>query len=315
MKYSLEFKIECAQKYLRNEYISTPGKTYMQNNMIKYIVKYIFDHDICIVWKKLGKKHVDQIIPRNVFSVKADEVNAIIDSGTVNAVSERVFSEICFGDSKRFENRLRQVLLAVMRKYFSSEMTDAELLRSIGISRYPEPLELRGNIIVNSNRMITLKCGFCVYSNEIEDIQLSPGPDVTRIITIENRANYFAYRQSDNELVVYHGGHFSPAKKMLFLKLAAAMPEKCIWYHWGDIDFGGFSMLMRLRSEILASIRPYRMNREELVSYSDYTRPFQQEYAQKLRALAEHPLLSDCKECLEYMIKNSVKLEQEAMLT
>ena len=74
-------------------------------------------------------------------------------------------------------------------------------------------------------------------------------------------------------------------------------------------------MLMRLRSEILASIRPYRMNREELVSYSDYTRPFQQEYALKLRVLAEHPLLSDCKECLEYMIKNSVKLEQEAMLT
>ena len=237
----------------------------------------------------------------------------LIDSASFVSVTERVFSEKCFGDSKYFENHLKSILLSILRKYVG-DMSDAELLQFIGISRYPEPLEMRGDIIVNGNEMRAFEKGFCLYSNEIDQARIKLPANLKRIITIENRANFFAYRQGEDELAVYHGGQYSPAKKALFLKLAEALPKGCVWYHWGDIDFGGFSMLLRLRREILSLVQPYRMNREELIRYRDFTRTFADDYAERLQRLSVQEELSDCRECLAYMQEHHVKLEQEAML-
>ena len=202
-----------------------------------------------------------------------------------------------------------------MRKYVSREMTDAELLQSIGISRYPEPLEMRGNIFVNGNDMRVFESGFCIFSGDIETAQISIPDTVRRILTIENRANYFAYRHNAGELVIYHGGQYSPAKKKLFEKIAAAMPEHSVWYHWGDIDLGGFSMLLRLRKEILPSVQPYLMGKNELLAFQSYTQTFSKDYAEKLRRLSENERLADCRETIDYMLEHKIKLEQEAMLT
>ena len=238
-----------------------------------------------------------------------------IDSEFFTSLTERVFSEKCFGDSKAFESRMKPTLLSVMRKYINRELSDAELLQMIGISRYPEPLELRGEIIISGNDMRVLRNGFCIYSNEIEFADVIIPKTVERILTIENRANFFAYRNTENELVVYHGGQYSPAKKKLFEKLAAAIPADCQWYHWGDIDLGGFSMLLRVRTEILPTVQPYRMSVSELQTYQAYTQPFSKDYAEKLKKLKEQERLSDCLDCIDYMLNNKVRLEQEAMLT
>ena len=149
-----------------------------------------------------------------------------IDGNSFTSLTERVFSEKCFGDSKFFETRMKSTMLSILRKYISREMTDAELLQSIGVSRYPEPLEMRGNILVNGNDMGNLSSGFCIYSNDIEAVNISFPNTVTKILTIENRANYFAYRQADDELVIYHGGQYSPAKKKLVEKIGG-FTRKC----------------------------------------------------------------------------------------
>ena len=238
-----------------------------------------------------------------------------IDGNSLTSLTGRVFSEQCFGASKFFETKMKSTLLSIMRKYISREMNDAELLQSIGISRYPEPLEMRGNTLVNGNNMNALKGGFCIYSNDIEVANILIPDNVERILTIENRANFFAYQKAEDELVIFHGGQYSPAKKRLFEKIAAAMPENCIWYHWGDIDLGGFSMLLRLRKEIMPSIQPYRMSKNELIAFQSFTQSFSKEYAEKLRKLSEQEQLSDCRVCINYMLEHHIKLEQEAMLT
>lgn len=240
-----------------------------------------------------------------------------IDKTPLVSTTERVFSERCFSDSKYFENNLKSTLLSIMRKYIDSDSTDAELLQLIGVSKYPEQLEMRGGIIVNSNDMRKLKDGFCVYSSEVETLEIKIPETITHIVTIENRANYFAYaaEQKSYELVIYHGGQYSPAKKKLFESLKKAMLKNCTWYHWGDIDLGGFSMLLRLRKEIAPPIQPYRMSKSELEKYSDFALTFNIEYAEKLKRLSDSYLLSDCRECIDYMLKNKIKLEQEAMLT
>ena len=245
------------------------------------------------------------------------KVLRFINQNSATAMTERVFSEKCFGDSKYFERNLKIPLLSIMRRYISKDLTDTELLQVIGISKYPEQLEIRGSIIINSSDMGKIEGGFSIYSNEVKSLEIDIPDTITRIVTIENRANYFAYalKQEPDELVIYHGGHYSPAKKELFLKIKAVLPEKCIWDHWGDIDLGGFSMLLRLRKEIDASIQPYRMSKSEREKYSDFTMTFNIEYAEKLKKLSCSDLLYDCKKCIDYMVKNKIKLEQEAMLT
>jgi len=238
-----------------------------------------------------------------------------IDSHFFTSLTERVFSEKCFGDSKYFETHMKSALLTIMHKTVSREMTDAELLQSIGISRYPEPLELRGGVVINGNDMSVFQSGFCFYSDEMETANIMIPGTVTKVLTIENRANFFAYQQAADELVIYHGGHYSPSKKKLFEKIAAAMPKNGAWLHWGDIDLGGFRMLLRLRTEILPTVQPYRMNIPELQAYRDFTQPFSGDYAEKLQKLSEAALLSDCKASIDYMLMHKIRLEQEAMLT
>ena len=147
----------------------------------------------------------------------------------------------------------------------------AELLQGIGISRYPEPLELRGSVVINGNDMGVFQSGFCLYSDEIDSANIMIPNTVTKVLTIENRANFFAHQQADDELVIYHGGHYSPSKKKLFEKIAAAISSNCVWYHWSVIDLGGFTMLFRLRTEILPTVQPYRVNIPELKAYYDFT--------------------------------------------
>lgn len=241
-----------------------------------------------------------------------------IDRNNGSALKERVFSEKCFGNSKYFENNVKSFLLSILRRYISSDLNDNELLQIIGITKYPEQIEMCGKIIINSSNMGTLKNGFCIYSGEVDELSLSIDRSVSKIITIENRANYFSYLESmkrSDEIVIFHGGQYSPAKKKFFESVSKTMPQDCKWYHWGDIDYGGFSMLLRLRKEITSSIMPYRMSKYELEKYENYTQTFSKEYAEKLLKLYEEARLEDCRECLNYMVKHKIKLEQEAMFT
>jgi len=57
------------------------------------------------------------------------------------------------------------------------------------------------------------------------------------------------------------------------------------------------------------------MNSTELDKYTNFTAKIKTQYIEKLKSLKKHPELSDCYDCIDYMIKNMIRLEQEAMLT
>ena len=92
------------------------------------------------------------------------------------------------------------------------------------------------------------------------------------------------------------------------------MPDSCEFHHWGDIDYGGFSILARLRREITPSIKSWKMDAENLRQYSECTTGFSQSYRKRLTSLKEVPELYDCLSCIDFMLKYGVRLEQEAML-
>lgn len=272
----------------------------------------------------LQKRKLHTLIPEN-----AQERNSLlkalryIDANQESELLKRVFSIRCFGDSKHFERVVETRLLRILKKYLDSDdqITDEQLLNLIGIVKYPEQFEFCGPLSLNfpdgkSLDFSNLKGGSTVYGQDMTAAQITLSKGVRCILSIENKANYFDYigkhRQPD-ELVIYHGGQYSPSKK-IFLQAIAHASEGVPWHHWGDIDYGGFSMLARLRREISASIRPYRMNKQELVTFAAFTTSFSLEYSHKLHELTTSAELEDCSECLGYMLERCVRLEQEALL-
>ena len=269
-----------------------------------------------------SKRSIGRTLPADV-SERDDLLKALSQIGGEIETLERVFSIRCFGDSKRFERTVKSRLIRIIKKHLAVEdnCTDEEALRLAGLSRYPEHFEFSGALTITLHGgeidYSPLSHGGSLTNEDVSIGSLSLAPGIRRILSIENKANYIEYvrkEKTDDELVLFHGGQLSPAKRLFVQKIVAAIPRNCSFSHWGDIDFGGFSMLARLRREIFQNVRPHLMSKSELIKYTDLCAKFDKRYADKLAALLRQPELADCAECIEYMLENNVRLEQEAML-
>lgn len=268
-------------------------------------------------------------LPAIIPADKTDRLNLMkaiqfVDTLGETELTERVFSMSCFGDSKLFERSVKSKLLSILRKYTdtTANCTEEDILRHAGITKYPEQFDFCGDIQICFETGITdytpLRLGGSIFIADVKRITDINMRNISRIITIENRANYFDYIQkqkSPDELVLYHAGQFSPSRKVFFLAIKRAMQHgNCSWLHWGDIDYGGFSMLLRLRKEIFRDVQAWQMGTIELEKFRRFTVPIQQPYIDRLKILLSKPALSDCYECIRYMISNKIRLEQESML-
>ena len=191
-----------------------------------------------------------------------------------------------------------------------------------GIAQYPEQFVFCGDLSICLPRgnldYSLLPYGGTLTADDLRQGRIAIGRGVKRILSIENLANYVDYvhkSQSEDEFALYHGGQLSPAKRLFISSIVAAMPEGCEFYHWGDIDYGGFLMLSRLRREIYSKAQPWRMDAEELQKYIKYATGYNASYRKRLVSLLDIRELADCRPCIEYLLKNGVRLEQEALLT
>lgn len=271
------------------------------------------------------KRSIGNSLPEDI-SERSELIRAIKSLSLQSEVEtlERVFSIRLFGDSKRFERVIRSRLIRILKKYIVQEddCTDETALRLVGLVRAPEQFEFSGSLTLTlpdgEIDFSLFPHGGTISSEDVATGDFRCGTDIKRVISIENKSNYIDYvrkNQSQDELVLYHGGQYSPAKRVFLHKLFAALPKGYTFFHWGDIDFGGFSMLARLRREIFHGVLPCKMGISELEEYSGYCMSFKKSYADRLSTLLSVPELSDCVDCIRYMLQNCVRLEQEAMLT
>lgn len=243
-----------------------------------------------------------------------------------SGILERVFSTRCLGDSKKFEKLYRRRLIHVLKEYPPNEidaedLNEEEILRQIGIEKYPEQIAFCGKLKLKlPSGMVDfspLQSGAYLNEMDLRSGELIAHESIEKVLLIENKANYVDYvlnHQQPSELIVFHGGCYSPAKEKFFLKLKQAISPKAAWYHWSDIDLGGFQMLARLRKNISSAVLAYRMNAYELRQHYDSTQSMTHMYREKLKKAMEIPELADCVPCIAFMIKNNVKLEQEALI-
>lgn len=139
--------------------------------------------------------------------------------------------------------------------------------------------------------------------------------NTNKVIFIENKANYIDYIQNkkkDNELVIYHGGMYSPNKGEFFKKIYSA-GKNIKYYHWSDIDIGGFKIFIRLK-EIIPELIPYKMDKIAFLSKKDYWIEMDLGYFKKMQNLKNDEKYNIFYDVIEEMLEHKSKLEQEAFI-
>jgi hypothetical protein len=256
--------------------------------------------------------------------LKALEVLGVIDD---QQWLERVFSLRCFSDSKYFEKNVRSRLLSIIKKYLivvdsPGEATDEEVLAQVGILKSPEQIEFKGGI---SGRIGCGKVDFspfthgaAINADTVKDLVIEEIGNIRKILFIENKANYiqFIAQNSDKELMtIFHGGFYSPVRGTFFKKLyEAAFRHEVEFFHWSDMDLGGFMLFNRLKTNIIPSLKPYMMDPAVFESRIKYGQLMDSRYAEKLEKLLGNEQYKEFWELITLMLEKRLKIEQEAFL-
>jgi hypothetical protein len=241
---------------------------------------------------------------------------------------ERVFSLKCFGDSKYFERNVKKKIVRLIKKYLIEEdhdpglLSEEEVLAQVGIVKAPELIEFAGPVQARlSGRTVNFAVfhhGIALNTYTVAELEITDLAAVEKVLFIENKANFLDYltkRRAEDELVIFHGGFYSPAKGQFFQKIYdGAQKGRINFYHWGDIDLGGFRMFHRLRKNIIPKLKPYFMDKDALYAKKDYWISIDKKYRAELGKLLTMEEYALFHEVIREMLHCNCRLEQEAFL-
>ena len=139
--------------------------------------------------------------------------------------------------------------------------------------------------------------------DDIEKVEIS----ASKVITIENLTTFNSFVDRD-AFVIYLGGYHNSIRRNMIRKIYENNPDKK-YYHYGDIDAGGFYILQDLRRKTGIPFAPLNMNLGTIKKYKDYTKKLTKNDRSRLKNL----LGGEFDEVINYMLENDCKLEQEAI--
>lgn len=232
-----------------------------------------------------------------------------------DALYVREFSIKHFKDSKRFEQlvgKIHNIFVRFDISYKSKDMT--EWLAEHNIYQTPNFVYLKGNIkIYIEDKVVDLSPfsqGVGISGEDIGKIQISEDENIKKVITIENLTTYFRWQEEDS-MIIYLGGYHNSVRRNLLKKIYKAFPDS-EYFHFGDIDAGGFEIYKDLCNKTHIPFKTYNMNLKVLTEY----KAFGKELTQNDRKRLEMMLLnanSEENDLIEYMLEKNIKLEQECI--
>lgn len=208
------------------------------------------------------------------------------------------------GLSTKIKNRLND------NKAVNSDITSMEENSSIECNNFGSSAPAKSKVskdlqIIDLSR---LSGDIAISSDMLQDIELI---DIrgNSVITIENITSFHTFNETDM-FAIYLGGYHNRIRRKFIRKIYEQNPDKT-FYHFGDIDAGGFYILEHLKKQTGIDFKPYKMDLETLKQYYSYSKPLTENDKVRLQKLLNAQ--SDYKNVLSYMIENNCKLEQEAV--
>jgi hypothetical protein len=200
----------------------------------------------------------------------AEAMHGRLTKPTGDEVDFRSFSRLSVSDSKALERNTRAVMAVFLRLFqsdgASSALKPEEFLSSIGVKRLPQPMLMRGAVMLDDMALPVLPF-VGIPSECVDRIQLAHVPDY--VITIENYTSFVRYvrevGRNDHGLVIYTGGFPSRPTLETIARLAAL--AKAPTYHWGDMDAGGVRIFHHIEQRLKSvgvELRPHMMDADLL---------------------------------------------------
>lgn len=220
----------------------------------------------------------------------------------------RDFSIQVYRDSKAFE-QVSSKVTGLLYEYGDFPERDS-ILESLNIVKNPTYVNFKGQgVITIGNQTIDfskLDGDIAISSSLIDSIE---NVKVTGkcVITIENLTSFNSF-DDKSFFVIYLGGFHNTVRRN-FIKLIKQNNPDTTFHHFGDIDAGGFYILSHLRRMTDINFKPYRMDKDTLIKYAEFTKKLTANDMDRLSRITD----PDFKDTIEYMLKNNCKLEQEAV--
>lgn len=226
----------------------------------------------------------------------------------------REFSISHFQDSKYFE-RIESRIAKVFRQFSGEfmEMATLELLAEYGIYRTPNYVYFKGNAKIAIGEEIVdlslLKQGIGISGEDLAGIRFSDLDSIKKVITIENLTSFFRYREEDS-LLIYLGGYHNRIRRTLLKMVYETIPD-AKYYHFGDIDAGGFAILLDLRKKTGLPFMSYHMDLDTLKQYRQYGKCLTETDRKRLAQISKE---EEFREIIGFMLEENIKLEQECIM-
>lgn len=199
-----------------------------------------------------------------------------------------------------------------------AEKDFVEILAEYGIYHTPNYVHLKGQlsfrIYETEFDLANLKQGIGISGEDLSAIRFGEMSAIKRVITIENLTTFFRWEEPES-LIIYLGGYHNAVRRALLKAVYEALPD-AEYYHFGDIDAGGFEIYRDLCQKTGIPFEMYRMNLDTLKAYQEYGRELTENDRIRLRKILERNAgeTEEICEVIRYMLEWNVKLEQECVV-
>ena len=313
--YLSEEHVDALYEYLKDEYGVVPQST------ISKLVHKIVEKYICtggIVQKYCESILVQIEDPRCLLIPERIEENlkmfSFLEKNKENLYVREV-SMLVYGDSKWFENNNYEEVCTFMRTATGRIREEGERNDAILSFFYVTPAEqeifIKGNWRIEWEQYVLdiskFQGGIAIASSDVQSIK-NISVNSESVMTIENKTSFQRLKDGDSAMM-YLGG-FANRHQIEFLKKVISDNPNVRYYHFGDIDIGGFLIHKHLCRETAKKFELYCMGIQQLgdMRFSHCLRELTDNDMSRLVALMEEDLYG---KVLKYMQKHNVKLEQE----
>lgn len=295
--------------------IDRPFNRDNEKNAINYLKTFEIEKD----WIKIFiDDMIEQLIVHKsiIHYLPIDNQNDLIDIVKIldnlcnqdEEISMRKLSLKLFNDSKRFESLKGRIVNIVTDYYYEDFEDEEELLAYFNIIKNPGFIYLSGNIVIEINGQ-TIDVGrldgpFSLVTANITNMNIIEIKD-KNVVTVENLTSFYDLKIVDS-LIIYLGGYHNALRRKLLTNIFE-YNKKLSFYHFGDIDAGGFYIYLHLIEKTGIPFKRLAMDKDVLVKYLKYCKKLTVNDRKKLCILND--VINDG--TIDYMLEHNVKLEQE----
>lgn len=312
--YLSEEKLDAIYEYLKEEYSVIPQST-ISKRVHEIVEKYICMGEIV-------NKYCESILvqienPRCILVPEQIEANLKMFSfleKNKEHLYVREVSMLVYGDSKWFENNNYEEVCTFMRTVTGRIREEGERNDAILSFFYVTPAEqeifIKGNWTIEWEQYVLdiskFQGGIAIASSDVQSIK-NISVNSESVMTIENKTSF--QRLKDGVSAMVYLGGFANRHQVEFIKKVISDNPNVRYYHFGDIDVGGFLIHKHLCRETAKKFELYCMGIQQLcdMRFRHCLRELTDNDMSRLVALMEEPYY----DVLKYMQEHNVKLEQE----